>query len=206
MIVQLTGKIAHLSSDYVVLDVGGVGYELGISNTCAAFLADCQGEVTLLCRMVVREGDISLYGFESIEERTLFDRLRAISGVGPKMSLTILSTFTPAQLAKTVALDDVSQLTSIKGVGKKTAHRLLIELKIMFDKDPMLKALANSDTSDVVSAPLVSSVQRDVYEALLSMGFTDQEINIAMQGCEAMGLTTTSQMLNYALRRLGGAK
>ena len=99
MIVQLTGTLLEVTPSRVVLDAGGVGFELGVSSTTAASLPHAgEAGVTVLVRMIVREDAMELYGFATREERALFDQLRAISGVGPKLALSVLSTFSPAAL------------------------------------------------------------------------------------------------------------
>jgi Holliday junction DNA helicase RuvA len=207
MIVSLTGVLAELTSSYAVLDVNGVGYELGISATTAAGLpAVGSSGVTLLTRMVVREGAVDLYGFASRDERTLFDKLVGISHVGPKLALSVLSTFTPPALASVVLSDDVSGMSRVPGVGKKTASRLIMELADVFAKDPTLKGLAATTAASKESAgrsPVTSNVAADVTEALLSMGFTLQEAELALEGYEDAGATTVEAALGYALRRLG---
>ena len=133
MIVSLTGTLADVLPSTVVLDVGGVGYELGVSALTASSLPAVGTErVTLLTRLVVREGAIDLYGFGSRDERTLFDKLTGISHVGPKLALSVLSTFSPAGLATTVATGDVTRMATVPGVGKKTASRLVMELPDVF--------------------------------------------------------------------------
>lgn len=207
MIVSLTGVLAELTSSYAVLDVNGVGYELGISATTAAGLpAVGSSGVTLLTRMVVREGAVDLYGFASRDERTLFDKLVGISHVGPKLALSVLSTFTPPALASVVLSDDVSGMSRVPGVGKKTASRLIMELADVFAKDPTLKGLAATTAAPKESAgrsPMTSNVAADVTEALLSMGFTLQEAELALEGYEDAGATNVEAALGYALRRLG---
>ena len=206
MIVQLTGTLIEAAPTYCILDVQGVGYELGISSTCAAGLPEIgSSKVTLLCRMIVREDDMSLYGFTDAAERSLFDKLRAISGVGPKLALSVLSTYTPSALATVVTTEDISALTKISGVGKKTAQRLLIELKSVFEKDPSLKYLS-SDLDVSFKAPAAISVQEDVVEALLSMGFTSEEASVSLEGASEEDGATTQKLLNYALKRLGGRR
>jgi Holliday junction DNA helicase RuvA len=199
--------LAELTSSYAVLDVNGVGYELGISATTAAGLpAVGSSGVTLLTRMVVREGAVDLYGFASRDERTLFDKLVGISHVGPKLALSVLSTFTPPALASVVLSDDVSGMSRVPGVGKKTASRLIMELADVFAKDPALKGLSATTAAPKESAgrsPVASSVAADVTEALLSMGFTLQEAELALEGYEDVGATTVEAALGYSLRRLG---
>jgi Holliday junction DNA helicase RuvA len=100
MIVQLTGTLVEVLPSHVVIDVGGVGYELGVSATTAASLpAVGEAGVTVLTRMLVKENSVELYGFATREERAVFDKLVAVSGVGPKLALAVLSTFSPATLA-----------------------------------------------------------------------------------------------------------
>ena len=119
MIVQLTGTLVSVLPTRVVIDVGGVGYELGVSSTTAAALPPVgEAGVTILTRMIVREDAMELYGFATREERALFDQLRAIVGVGPKLALSALSTFTPAQLAQVVSTQDISRMAQVPGVGR----------------------------------------------------------------------------------------
>ncbi|MCH3967959.1 MAG: Holliday junction branch migration protein RuvA [Atopobiaceae bacterium] len=207
MIVQLTGTLIEAAPTHVVLDVAGVGYELGISATTAAELpAVGEAGVTLLVRMLVREDGISLYGFSSREERALFDRLCAIAGVGPKLALSVLSTFSPAALANVVDAKDASLMSSVPGVGRKKADRLILELEGVFAQDADLAALVGAPVPTRASA--ASSVSADpvadVTAALLSMGFTQQEADLALDGHEEAGATGVSGMLAFALHRLGG--
>ena len=208
MIVYLTGTLLEATPSTVVLDVGGVGYELGISATTAASLPEVGSEgVSLFVRMVVREGAVDLYGFSTRDERTLFDKLVGISHVGPKLALSVLSTFSPAGLVAVVAADDAAGMSRVPGVGKKTASRLIMELTDVFAKDPSLSGLAADAASPSVAkdaAPVASSVETDVVEALLSMGFTSQEAELALEGHEEAGAATVEKALAYALRRLGG--
>lgn len=206
MIVSLTGTLAEVQANIVVLDVHGVGYELGVSATTSSFLpARGTENVSLFTRMVVREGAVDLYGFGSRDERRLFDKLVSISGVGPKLALSVLSTFTPGALANVVITEDAKRMATVPGVGKKTASRLIMELGDMLAKDPSLRGLAGS-SEPVAVAPVTataSSVDADVLEALLSMGFTSQEAELALEGREQAGANTVEAALGYALRRLG---
>lgn len=210
MIVQLTGTLVEATPSHVVLDVAGVGFELGVtSNTAAALPGAGEAGVTLLCRLVVREDAMELYGFATREERILFDRLRAIGGVGPKLALAVLSTFTPAALASVVTTQDAARMATVPGVGKKKAQRLLIELQDAFAKDPELMRLvglsvSESGPSDVRLPESAESVASEATSALLSMGFTPQEAELALEGHERAGAASLEQVVAYALRRLGG--
>lgn len=208
MIVQLTGTLSELTASTAVLDVNGVGFELGISAVTAASLPQVgTPATTLLTRMIVREDSMTLFGFSSRDERVLFDKLCAISGVGPKLALSILSTYTPSQLAGVVVADDASQMARVPGVGKKLASRLLLELESVFAKDPTLVSLAG--TSAFASAavpsgtPASAGVESDVVAALLAMGFTTEEAALALEGHEDAGATDVKSALSYALKRLG---
>lgn len=210
MIVQLTGTLVEFTASTVVLDVHGVGYELGVSAVTASSLPEVGTPgVTLLTRMLVREDSMTLFGFSSREERSLFDRLCAISGVGPKLALSVLSTFTPSQLAGVVVAEDAGMMATVPGVGKKLASRLLLELESVFSKDPTLVSLASAASLParggvVAAAPAAGSgVDADVTAALLAMGFTGEEATLALEGHEEAGATSTKAAIQYALKRLG---
>ena len=155
MIVQLTGTLLEVLPSHVVIDVGGVGYELGVSATTAASLpAVGEAGVTVLTRMLVKENSVELYGFATREERAVFDRLVAVSGVGPKLALAVLSTFSPATLATIVTLQDEERMAQVPGVGRKKAQRLLVELQDVFAKDATLRGLVGmSEPAPRRSAP-----------------------------------------------------
>lgn len=210
MIVQLTGTLVEFTASTVVLDVHGVGYELGVSAVTASSLPEVGTPgVTLLTRMLVREDSMTLFGFSSREERSLFDRLCAISGVGPKLALSVLSTFTPSQFAGVVVAEDAGMMATVPGVGKKLASRLLLELESVFSKDPTLVSLASAASLParggvVAAAPAAGSgVDADVTAALLAMGFTGEEATLALEGHEEAGATSTKTAIQYALKRLG---
>ena len=208
MIVQLTGTLVEVMPTHAVIDCRGVGYELGISAlTAQALPAVGTSGVTILTRLIVREDAQELYGFATREERALFDQLRAISGVGPKLALAVLSTFTPAQLATVVVTQDAGRMAQVPGVGKKKAARLLVELSDVFSKNIELKQLVG--LTDALPAP--KETVRDVpaqeaADALLSMGFTSAEVALALEGAAEAGIASTKDMLSYALRRLGGGR
>ncbi|HIZ17673.1 MAG TPA: Holliday junction branch migration protein RuvA [Candidatus Olsenella stercoravium] len=210
MIVQLTGTLVEVTPSRVVMDVGGVGYELGVSSTTAAALPHVgEAGVTVLARMIVREDAMELYGFATREERALFDQLRAISGVGPKLALSVLSTFSPATLAQVVIAQDAARMAQVPGVGRKKASRLLVELSDVFSKNAELRGLvglSEPDASLPLPAPSSAGVEAEATEALLSMGFTSQEADLALEGHDEAGAVTIEQVLAYALRRLGSGR
>ena len=204
MISQLSGVLVEAVPSAIVIDVHGVGFELGISGTTAASLPSVGEEVRVYTRMVVREDSCTLFGFASKDERTMFDRLVSVSGVGAKLALAILSTFSVGQLYTVVMAEDAKAMATVSGVGKKTAQRLILELKSVFAKD---KSLVAAEVPNValpldVAASQASSAIDDATAALLSMGFTPAEVTLALEGYDGAGMRV-EDLLGAALRRLG---
>lgn len=208
MIVQLTGTLVEVLPSHVVIDVAGVGYELGVSATTAASLpAVGEAGVTVLTRMLVKENAVELYGFATREERAVFDKLVAVSGVGPKLALAVLSTFSPATLATIVTLQDEGRMAQVPGVGRKKAQRLLVELQDVFAKDATLRGLVgmSEPAARQSKVPDTSqSVTEEATAALLSMGFSPQEAELALDGHEEAGAVTVEKAIQFALKRIGG--
>ena len=203
MISQLHGIVLEASPSQVVIDVSGIGFELGISGITAAQLPALGDEVRLYTRMQVREDACTLFGFTTAEERTMFDRLVAVSGVGPRLALAVLSTFTTSQLYSIVMAEDDKNMATVPGVGKKTAKRLILELKSVFAKD---KGFVPVDIGAVPVAAAASarssSALDDCREALLSMGFSPQEAELALDGYDGRDMRV-EELLSSALKRLG---
>lgn len=204
MISQLSGVLVEAVPSAIVIDVHGVGFELGISGTTAASLPPVGEEVRVYTRMVVREDSCTLFGFASKDERTMFDRLVSVSGVGAKLALAILSTFSVGQLYTVVMAEDAKAMATVSGVGKKTAQRLILELKSVFAKD---KSLVAAEVPNValpldVAASQSSSAIDDATAALLSMGFTPAEVTLALEGYDGADMRV-EDLLGAALRRLG---
>lgn len=203
MISQLHGIVLEASPSQVVIDVSGIGFELGISGVTAAQLPALGDEVRLYTRMQVREDACTLFGFTTAEERTMFDRLVAVSGVGPRLALAVLSTFTTSQLYSIVMAEDDKNMATVPGVGKKTAKRLILELKSVFAKD---KGFVPVDIGAVPVAAAASarssSALDECREALLSMGFSPQEAELALDGYDGRDMRV-EELLSSALKRLG---
>lgn len=204
MIVQLSGTLVELTSSHVIIDVAGVGYELGISASCAAHLPAEKGSpLVLLTRMIVKENALELYGFADAYERLMFDTIISISGVGPKLALAILSLYTPSQLLTIAQTQDVAAMSQVSGVGKKKAQRLLLELADMCARTGELQGCVSAAAP---SAKAASLEQRgdpmfDARAALASMGFTAVEIERALEGCSTDNQTAES-LVAQALRSL----
>lgn len=193
MIAFLKGILVGKTLDKAYIDVSGVGYEVGMSQLSLSNLAPVGQSVQIHTYLQVREDAMTLYGFTDIEEKVLFLKLTGVSGVGPKVALAALSTYAPSALMSAITLQDTAAIGRIPGVGKKTASRIALELKDAFD----------APTSKVVPSVSAqqSTVVMQVQEALLSMGFTSVEAELALQG--APEKIDEGSLLQYALKRLG---
>ncbi|MBI5232583.1 MAG: Holliday junction branch migration protein RuvA [Coriobacteriales bacterium] len=194
MIAFLSGRIAGRGPGEVLLDVGGVGYRLFVTTNSLAALPADGDEITIWTHLHVREDELSLYGFESAEERSAFQRLITVSGVGPKVALGVLSALTPDTLACAVASEDVALLSSVPGIGKKTAQRLCLELR---DKLGAPEGLA-ARSGAAATAP----ARDEAAVALLSMGFSSPEVDAALRGFEG-DPADAAALVKHALKRLG---
>lgn len=197
MIALLTGLIAHKSPDHIILDVNGVGYRVLIPFSTYYELPEEGGSATLHIHTSVREDAIQLYGFRTRLEKTFFQLLISVTGVGPKLARDILSNIQPAPLAQALAQSDIQKLSAIPGIGKKTAERLILELK---DKASKL---------DLSSLPAVEQreiptddVMEDVVSALLNLGYKEPQVRKALAGLDATGGVTVEGLLKQALKIL----
>jgi Holliday junction DNA helicase RuvA len=194
MIAFLTGRLAAKTTTHALIDVGGVGYKLAMPTPALASLPAEGDEVTVYTYLHVREDDLSLFGFESDDSRGLFEQLITVSGVGPKVAISVLSALSPDALKRALATDDVALLSSVPGIGKKTAQRLIIELKDKLDLPDL------SLSGGGVSAAAASAAR----DALLSMGFSPGEASAAL--ADGPADATAEQLLKRALKSLGGGR
>jgi Holliday junction DNA helicase RuvA len=187
MISFLEGEIVEKAGTRVVIAVGGVGYDVSVPTSVAATLPPVGRTARVHTRMVVREDSMTLYGFADADERTLFDLLTGVTGVGPKVALSFLSALTPDEIRRSVIAGDAATLTIVPGVGKKVAQRVVLDLRERLGGDTVL----------VVEGPLA-----DVREALLHLGLTPSEATDAMRGIEADG-READDLLREALQKVG---
>ena len=169
MIASLSGLVQVKSPAAVIIDVGGVGYEVFISVRTFDILPEVGGSCFLHIQTVVREDAFSLYGFGQKEEKELFLLLVAVSGIGPKLALTILSGIGVTSLCQAIVAKDLTQLTGIPGIGKKTAQRLCVELaeKVGGLGDGVIEPAATAG----VAVPATSQVLADAASALINLGY-----------------------------------
>lgn len=191
MIAFLTGRLVSRSTNAALLEVGGVGYRLLMSTNSLAALPDPGDEVTILTYLHVREDELTLYGFESDAERSAFEALIGVSGVGPKVALATLSALTADALARAVASEDVALVSTVPGVGKKTAQRIIVDLA------GKLTVVSPGPSPSAHPA----TVEGEVREALLAMGFSVAEISAALAHSHG---EDSGEVLRSALKRLGG--
>ena len=170
MFAYLKGNLAFKNNENAVVDVGGVGYSLQIPFSTYKLLPDIDNEVKLYTSMAVREDNISLFGFFSNEEKKIFEQLISVSGIGPKIGIGILSDITPAEFSLAVITDDVNRLTKISGIGKKTAQRMIIELKDKMKKEDI------ADTTNVPSTQFSNnSNAEEAIAALQVLGYSNKD-------------------------------
>lgn len=165
MISFLNGRLADIQAGAVIVDVGGIGYRVQVPLSLLHSLPEPGGQIMLHTHLAVREDDISLYGFREREELDYFLKLLSVSGVGPKGALAALSLFAPGELAQAIFNEDLTALTRVPGIGKKTAGRIILELK---DKIP---ATAFKDAPGRKQAGLIA----DALAALEALGYSAVE-------------------------------
>lgn len=226
MIAFLNGSLAGISLQAAYIEVAGVGYQVHMSQLALSRLPEVGQPVRVLTYLQASDAGLALFGFLREDERALFEKLITVSGVGPKVALAALSTYTPADLVAAVAAGDVGMVQKIPGVGKKTASRIILELKGSLDQGsltlfddagrPSAASLGDarvtagaaataggSGTAVVPGAGGSSSAAfKDIAHALMGMGFSSAEVDLALE--DAPADASESQVLQYALRRLGG--
>ncbi len=188
MIAHLTGKIEYLKDNYVVVNVNSVGYKVFLSIYSLGKVAGIS-EVSLFIHTYVREDTLALYGFLTIEEMEMFELLISISGIGPKAALGILSIATPKTIKTAILNEDPSILTKVSGIGKKTAERVILELK---------NKVADISTGDKEEA----TIDVDAIEALITMGYSNTEAREALKNVPT-DIKDVGARVKEALKGLG---
>ena len=191
MIGRLSGQLAAKAPPQVLVDVGGVGYEVDVPMSTFYNLPEIGQRVVLLTHFVVREDAQVLFGFLTAPERDAFRQLVRISGVGPRTALAVLSGLSVAELAQAVTAQDGVRLTKVPGIGKKTAERLLLELKGKLGPDLALPAAA-----------AVTETGQDIVQALVALGYSEREAAAALKPLPAdVGVSEGIKLALKALSR-----
>ena len=195
MIGLLRGRLLDKRPNQVILDVGGVGYLVAVPLSTFAALGELHAEVTLLIHTHVREDALALYGFLSAREKHLFELLLGASGVGPSLALKILSGMNVEELVPAIRTGDLARLTKIPGVGRKTAERMVVELK---DK---LEAVAAEAEKPTAASP--AGVEADVRSALTNLGYDERTADAAVKEATIQtGTASFEKLLRASLSAL----
>jgi len=190
MIATLEGILEHRDSDSVIVNVGGLGFRVHVSSSTSSKLGAVKGKIFLYTHLHVREDNISLYGFASSDELALFKNLISVSGIGPKLALSMLSALNPEQLAMAITSGDIGILSQVPGIGEKTASRLVVELRGKLEKE-----------WKEVAVPLAPE-SADVIAALTGLGYSVAEATRAVSRIPDSGGLSLEEKVKMALQEL----
>jgi len=205
MIGRIRGSLVYKQPPDILVEVGGVGYELQVPMTTLFQLPELGSEVSLVTHFVVREDAQLLYGFIDERDRSLFRQLIKVSGVGPKLALTILSGMDSTSFARCVQRDDISSLIALPGVGKKTAERLLVEMR-----DKLKDWLGQAEDLDgqvlqgILPTP-VTDIVADAEGALIALGYKPQEASRMVAAVNEAGVEGSEELIRRALKSMVSA-
>lgn len=192
MISRLTGKLVEKNPPQIVIDVNGVGYEADVSMQTFCNLPPVGESVQLFTQLIIREDAHLLFGFATEEERKTFRQLIKVGGIGAKTALGILSAMTADELAQAVAEEDVKRLSSAPGIGKKTAERMVLELRG--------KLVAHTVTDGLFAAAPAADETEDIVSTLLALGYSEREAKAAVKGVPKG--TNVGESVRLALKNL----
>ena len=205
MFYYISGKLALATPALAVIDAGGIGYKLTISdntyNALPARHTQAESAVKLYTYMAVREDDVELSGFHTEAELNSFKMLLGVSGIGPKAAISILSLLTPDKLAIAVCTEDRKTIAKANGIGPKTAARVILELKDKLIKETDLSMSASVDTPAAAQMPVSSSKMRDAQDALLVLGYSKADVQRALSTIDTQSLEV-SEIIKKALTKL----
>ena len=194
MIVKLAGKLLDKQAPCALIDVNGVGYEINVSLMTFVDLPSVGSDVEMHTHLVVREDSHTLYGFLTVHERSFFKALIKVNGVGPKMALGMLSGMTVDEFARAILNRDVSSLVKLPGVGKKTAERLVIEMKDAIDGVGLSGASENTITK--------SDIRLEAESGLLSLGYKAQDITKILNNLDYKNANSSEDIIKMALQSI----
>jgi Holliday junction DNA helicase RuvA len=170
MIASISGNVRKIGKDYLIIGVGGIGVRVFVPRTVLEDVGGIGRHMSLHTHLIVRETELTLYGFESEEDLSLFEILLGVNGVGPKVGLAILSTLSPELLKSAIMREETAVLQRVPGIGKKTAERIMFQLRDKLDL-----------TAETAAMPFVSDVDSDVIDVLTGLGFSIVEAQAALQ-------------------------
>ena len=196
MFAYIKGSLEQKSNNYVVIDVGGIGYKIFMATKAIETLGEIGKVVKVHTHYYVREDNISLYGFNTNEELRMFELLLQVSGIGAKSAIAMLSEISPSSFALAVISDDISQLVKIPGIGKKTAARIVLELK-----DKLKTEEAITKTEEVKLSITNEEETSEAIAALQVLGYTKREIEKALENVDTKNLQL-EEIIKQGLKNL----
>ncbi len=201
MISYIKGEIVYNDSDSLIVENNGIGYKIIVPAFSAQKLCSQKGEVIVHTYMSVREDGITLFGFSSIEERSLYEKLISVSGIGPKAAVSILGVLTPSQLITAIVSADSAAIARAPGIGKKTAQRVILDLKDKIGNEDLAEAFDGSSSLSVSDVVAAGDDRSEAVEALVSLGYSRSEAVKAVSKVynESMDV---QKILSAALREL----
>ena len=194
----IRGRLASKSYTYIVIDVGGIGYKIFMSGKSIEELPDVSEDIIVHTHYYVREDNISLYGFITVEELRMFELLLSVSGIGAKSGIAMLSEIAPSEFALAIITNDISKLVKIPGIGNKSAARIVLELK---DKLKTEQALTENKDEKIVSAIAEDNKTSEAISALQILGYTKKESEKALEKIDVDNISL-EEIIKKALKEL----
>lgn len=195
MIASIRGKLIFIGVDHCVVETNGVGFMVYVPRNVLGALGPIGDEVLLYTHLHIREDVLALYGFTSMDQRHLFETLLGVSGIGPKVALSLLSSAPADELRVTIASGDTAKLSRVPGIGKKTAERLALELRGKLD--------VKGVPTPVGTTPAIMQINNDLADMLVSLGFSAAEASAAIASLPADAPPELEERLRLALRFFG---
>ena len=202
MIGRIRGQLVHKQPPDILVEVGGVGYEIQVPMTTLFQLPELGAQVSLVTHFVVREDAQLLYGFIDEQDRSLFRQLIKVSGVGPKLALTILSGMDSTSFARCVQRDDISSLVALPGVGKKTAERLLVEMRDKLKDWLGAAELTGVQLAGGVTLAPLTDIVADAEGALIALGYKPQDASRAVAAVNDDSIEGSEELIRRALKSM----
>ncbi len=204
MFAYIKGTLEMKMTDYVVIDVGGLGYKIYMSSLAMEKLGNIGEEVKVYTYYRVREDDVSIYGFNSNEELRMFELLLSVSGVGAKTALAMLAVCTPSEFVLAIVSEDINVLTSIPGIGPKSAKRIILELKDKIKKEEQIQELTNASNTINVKTKMQQAIENEgkiteAIAALQVLGYNKREIEKAFETLANKEEMTTEDLIKKGL-------
>lgn len=202
MFAYIRGTLADIDENFVIIENNGIGYSVSSSMNTIRMLPNIGSEVKLNTKLIPKEDSLTLYGFYDKEELKMFELLLSVSGIGPKGALAILSSMTVSDIQFAVAGGDAKAFAAAPGVGKKTAERVIIDLKDKVDIIGAFEDKITSDLSGTKKAAPATTVKEEVLEALVALGYSASNAARALDKMTITDSTTTEQLLSDTLKQM----